>query len=104
VLNNNVTLLCGGNSLSSCLGTTYNGPNGIVLYTDKSSKKWLLVAVVPNKLVKIDVDTGEGFEVESGVNTASNALYNLDGMSMFDGGYLNSVLFAVGKIPGTNGK
>ena len=100
VLNNDQTLLCGS---LICTSTTSNGPNGIVLYIDSAGLKWLLIAVVPNRLIKMNSITGEATIIQPGVNTPPNPIYNLDGMSLYDQGPVNSVLYAVGKVPNTQG-
>lgn len=100
ILNNNQSLLCGG---TICTGSTSNGPNGIVLYTDASNIKWLLIVVVPNRLIKMNTRTGDATVIEPGINTPQNAIYNLDGMTLFDQGSRDSVLYAVGKVPESQG-
>lgn len=97
VLSSSRSLLCSGYHSNECNGHDFNGPNGIVLYTDKSNKLWLLISVSPNQLVKMDTTTGAGSIVTAGPNTPRNALQGLDGMTMYNNGYLNSVLYAVGK-------
>lgn len=100
MLNSDVSLLCGG---SGCSGSTYDGPNGIALYTDVAGDKWLLIAIPPARLVKLNALTGVGAVITAGDNTALNAIYNLDGITLYDLGPYNSVLYAVGKVPGTQG-
>lgn len=100
VLNNNQTILCG---TSTCTGTSSNGPNGIVLYTDSTGKNWLLIAVVPKRFIKMDTVTGYATVINPGVNTPMNSIYQLDGMALYNQGSRNSVLYAVGKVPNTGG-
>lgn len=103
VLNGNVSLLCLSTSTSPCASGSVNGPNGIVLYTDSSGDEWLIINVGSSRLVKMNPTTGVATVISPGLNTPANPLNNMDGMGLFAAGPLNSVLFAVGKTPGTVG-
>jgi hypothetical protein len=91
-------LLCTATGAQCKGGRGYggNGPNGIAMYTDSKGKEWLLVGVVPNRLVKVDPVSGNVTEVMPGLNTPPNGLIVSDGMDIFNNGPVNSVLFAVG--------
>lgn len=82
LLNNDTSLLCTSYP-TGCDGTSTNGPNGIVLYSDTQGKDWLLVGVSPNRLVKMDPISGNASIVQPGPNTPSGALQFLDGMSLY---------------------
>ena len=84
------SILCG----SPCIN--FAGPNGIVLYTDANAVNWLLVAVYPTSLVKINTVTGATSVIQPGSNTKPGSLSSTDGMAIQNLGPSNSILYATG--------
>ena len=96
-MSKDLSLLCSGIPKQDA----FNGPNGIVIYTDASSKNWLIIAISPSRLVKMDMVTGLGSVVLPGLSTAkTNALLLLDGIAIYSKGLPAgvSVIYATGGV------